>query len=200
MKIIIIGATGKIGSAIVAALAPRHQIIAVSRSTGDYRADITDAESLAKMLADVGLVDAVVVAAGGAAWKPLMELTDADFAFSLGNKLMGQVNLARIAIPLLRDNGSITLTSGIYGREPVPSATAVGLVNSAIEGFARAAALDLPRGLRINVVSPPLVGDLEMAGDKVKRMPSGDLALAYVECVEGTGNGQVIDARPFARL
>lgn len=39
----------------------------------------------------------------------------------------------------------------------MPGSAAVSLVNSALEGFGRAAALEAPRGIRVNVVSPPWV-------------------------------------------
>ena len=64
MKIVIIGATGTIGKAVAAALRGKHEVIAVSRSAADYRADITDKSSLEKAFAAIGKVDAIVGAAG----------------------------------------------------------------------------------------------------------------------------------------
>ena len=83
-------------------------------------------------------------AAGRAAFKPLNALNDGDFELSLRNKLMGQVNLVRIGLGFLADNGSITLTAGYLSRNPAPGSAAVSLVNSALEGFGRAAALEAP--------------------------------------------------------
>jgi hypothetical protein len=48
-------------------------------------------------------VDALISAAGQAAFKPLASLSDADFDFSLANKLMRQVNLVRFGIDSLAD-------------------------------------------------------------------------------------------------
>ena len=79
MKIVVIGATGTIGKAVVKLLKQRHQIITVSRSSGDYRADITNKASLEAALGAIGKVDAIVSVAGSAVFKPLAELTDADF-------------------------------------------------------------------------------------------------------------------------
>jgi len=41
-------------------------------------------------------VDAITSTAGAAKLGPLEKLTDDDFRYSLTNKLMGEVNLARI--------------------------------------------------------------------------------------------------------
>jgi NAD(P)-dependent dehydrogenase (short-subunit alcohol dehydrogenase family) len=147
----------------------------------------------------VGRIDAVVSTAGLAKFAPMDELTDADFALSLGNKLMGQVNLVRMGHRLLRDGGSFTLTSGVLSQEPMKGSAAISLVNSGIEGFARAAALELPRGIRINAVSPTWVTEtLQKLGmDPSVGMPADEVALAYVQSVEGRRTGEVINTRAF---
>ena len=112
---------------------------------------------------------------------------------------MGQVNLVRIGFSHITDRGSFTLTSGVLSQEPMPGSAAISLVNSGIEGFVRAAALEMPKGVRINVVSPPWVKEtLEAMGrDSSSGMPTATVAKAYVESVEGAKNGVVIDARIF---
>ena len=158
MKIVIVGATGTIGKAVAAALSGKHEIIAVSRSAGEYRADITDKASLEKAFAAIGKVDAIVSAAGGAVFKPLAELSDADFEKCLHDKLMGQVNVVRVGSAYVRPGGSITITSGVLAGEPMPGAAAISMVNAGLEGFGRAAALELgAEKIRVNVVSPPWV-------------------------------------------
>jgi NAD(P)-dependent dehydrogenase (short-subunit alcohol dehydrogenase family) len=117
MKVMIIGATGTIGKAVAAALRENHQIVAVSRSTGDHRADITDKTSLEKTFAAIGKVDAIVSAAGGAVFKPLAALSDADFEKCLHDKLMGQVNVVRVGSQYVRPGGSITITSGVLAQD-----------------------------------------------------------------------------------
>jgi NAD(P)-dependent dehydrogenase (short-subunit alcohol dehydrogenase family) len=200
MRILVIGATGTIGQAIVQALKGRHEVLEASRSRGSLQVDITSKDSLLQLFRSVGPVDALISATGSAAFKPLTQLKDEDFQFSLGNKLMGQVNVARLGLEYVRDGGSITLTSGVLAQEPMPGTSAIALVNAALEGFARAAALELPRGVRINVVSPPWVNEtLAARGMKgVPGIPAAQVARAYVESVEGKGNGQVLDARKFA--
>jgi NAD(P)-dependent dehydrogenase (short-subunit alcohol dehydrogenase family) len=200
VKVIVIGATGTIGKAVAAALAARHEVVGVSRG-GAVKADIQQPASVARLFETVRDVDAVVCCAGGAAWKPLSQLTDEDFQASLRNKLMGQVDLARTAMRHLRDGGSITLTSGVLAHEPMPGGAAVSLVNAALEGFVTGAAIELPRGLRLNVVSPPWMTEtLAAMGMKgVDGIPAAECARAYVAAVEGRDNGKTIDARTYAR-
>jgi len=200
VKIIVIGATGTIGKAVAEALAGRHEVVRVSRS-GPLKADIEDAASLARLFESVKDVDAVVCCAGSAAFKPLPQLTDGDFQASLRSKLMGQVNVVRTAMQHLRDGGSITLTSGVLAHEPMPGGAAISLVNAALEGFVTGAAIELPRGLRVNVVSPPWISETLVAlkMDPKGGIPAAVCAKAYVAAVEGKERGKTIDAREHAR-
>jgi NAD(P)-dependent dehydrogenase (short-subunit alcohol dehydrogenase family) len=196
MKIIVIGATGTIGSAVVQAVGNRHEVIPVSLSHSIIKVDIADSTSITRMFETTGPVDAVISAAGLAKFGPMISLSDADFALGLNNKLMGQVNLVRLGMEHLNDNGSFTLTSGILSRRPMSGSTAISLVNSAIEGFARAAALEMPRRIRINVVSPNWVVDTLKAFnmDPSIGTPIEAVARAYVQALEGTMNGAVLEA------
>ncbi len=129
----------------------------------------------------------------------LEKLTDEDFAFSLSNKLMGQINIVRQGIKHMNDNGSVTLTSGVLASEPMPGSAAISLVNAGLEGFVRAAALELPHGIRVNVVSPPWVSETlkSMGKDPAAGIPAEQVAAAYVAAVEGHQTGQVLNARDF---
>lgn len=194
MRVLLIGATGTIGKAITAALWGRHEVIQASRQKAQQQVDIADPASLRSLFERVGRVDAIVSAAGNAAWKPLADLTDEDFAFSFANKLMGQVNVARYGFAHVNDGGSITLTSGVLSQDPMPGSGAVSLVNSGLEGFGRAAALEAPRGIRVNIVSPGWVAETlkAMGQDPSNGVPAADVAQAYVRSVEGKESGRVL--------
>lgn len=200
MKVIVIGATGTIGQPVVEALKGRHEVVVVGHSKGDYQVDLASQESIQSLFETIGQVDAVVSVAGQAAFNPLEKLTDADFEVGLTNKLMGQVNLVRLGLRYLNDGGSFTLTSGVLSQEPMPGGAAISLVNSGVEGFVRGAAIELPRGLRINVVSPPWIKEtMEAMGmDSTHGLPAAVCAKAYVDSVEGSANGQTLDARKYA--
>jgi NAD(P)-dependent dehydrogenase (short-subunit alcohol dehydrogenase family) len=199
MRVLVIGGSGTIGEAVVKAL-HGHEVLSAHRGRGDLRVDITSADSIRQMFAQAGRVDAVVSCAGGGAWKPLDQLSDDDFEMSLHYKLMGQVNLVRYGAEHVADGGSITLTSGVLSQEPSPGSAAISLVNAGLEGFARAAALEVPRGIRVNVVSPPWVSETlqAMGMDPGGGMPAAEVARAYVDAVTGAHNGQVLDARKYA--
>ena len=200
MKVVVIGATGTIGKAVADALAKRgHEVIRASRKSA-VRVDIQDKGSLNALFEGNKDVDAIVSCAGGAGWGPLGNLSDDDFALSLSYKLMGQVNVVRVARDKVRDGGSITVTSGILGTKPMPGSAAVSLVNAGLEGFVRAAGLEVQRGVRVNVVSPPWVKETLRARkmDDSNGLAAAEVAKAYVAAVEGQANGQVLEATRFA--
>ena len=195
MRVIVIGATGTIGSAVAAALSARHDVVKVGHTRGTFHVDLASPESIDEMFCAVGPFDALVSAAGLAKFASLAELKDADFQFSLSNKLMGQANLVRIGSRFIGERGSFTLTSGVLSQEPMKGSAAISMVNAGLEGFVRAAAIDLPRGIRVNVVSPPWVTETLLARkmDPLIGLPAATVAQAYVMSVEGTLTGQTID-------
>jgi NAD(P)-dependent dehydrogenase (short-subunit alcohol dehydrogenase family) len=195
MRILIVGATGTIGSAVAAALRGRHDLVLASQQKSPEEVDIMEPASIRALFARIGRVDAVVNAAGRAAFKPFSELTDADFDFSLRSKLMGQVNLFRLGLESIADAGSFTLTAGYLARHPMRGSAAGSLVNAALEGFGRAAALEAPRGIRVNVVSPSWITEtLQKLGRPLTGgIPVASVAQAYVRSVEGGETGQVIE-------
>jgi len=200
MRVIVVGATGTIGKAVAKLLALEHEVVKVASRSGDYRVDMTRNDSIVKLFQEVGPFDALVSAAGVARFGPLSELSDEDFQLGICGKLMGQVNLVRIGLKYINENGSFTLTSGILSHQPVPGSASISMVNAGLEGFVRAAALEMPRGIRINVVSPPWVKEtLEALGmDTSSGMHAERVAQAYRASIGGTRSGTVINARDFA--
>jgi NAD(P)-dependent dehydrogenase (short-subunit alcohol dehydrogenase family) len=200
MRIIVIGSTGIIGKAVVRTLSAKHDVINVGHSSGDFRVDLSAKSSINKLYNDIGSVDAVVSAAGQAKFGALAELSDEDFMFCMTHKLMGQVNLVREGVDFLNDHGSFTLTSGVLSREPMKGSAAISMVNAGLQGFVRAAALEMPRGIRVNVVSPIWVKEtMEAMGmDSSGGMPADKTALAYVQSVESKRNGETLDVRDFS--
>lgn len=196
MRILVVGASGTIGRAVVNALYERHDVVSASRRRSAVRFDLADPGSIHELFRTVGKVAAVVSVAGEAAFGELTQLTDADFQLGITNKLMGQVNLVRIGLQHVTDGGSITLTSGILSQQPMVGSAAISMVNAGIEGFGRAAALEAPRGIRVNVVSPGWVTETlrAMGRDPSTGTPAAVVALAYVRSVEGTATGTIIDA------
>lgn len=196
MKILVIGATGVIGSAVADALSSRHEVLRASRRAA-LPVDLDDPSTIRPLFEAAGALDAVVCCAGNARFGELDQLTDDDFAFSIRSKLMGQVAVIREARTRVRDGGSITVTTGVLATSPIPGSAAISLVNAGLEGFARAAALEATRGVRINVVSPPWMKETlrAMGRDDAPGTAAAEFARVYVEAVEGTANGQVLGSR-----
>ena len=199
LRILLIGASGVLGRAIVAELSPRHDIVSAGSKTGDVRIDIADPASIEAGLKTAGPLDAVACAAGAVNFHPLSAIKPAPLAQSayglgLTNKLLGQVNLALVARDHLNDRGSITLIAGVLSQTPIAYGSSASMVNAAIEAFAMAAAIEMPRGIRINAVSPTVVeesmpnfGPFFRGHDPV---PAARAARAFSRSIEGLETGK----------
>ena len=195
MRVLVVGASGTIGRAIVAELEQRHEVIAAGRSSGDVRTDITDSEAIRAMFESVGSVDALVSATGKVKFALFEDMGTDDYELGLKDKLMGQVDLVLIGRDYLSDGGSFTLTTGVLDRDPIRQGTSASMVNGAINAFVAAAAIEMPRGQRINVVSPGVIEEaMEDYGPYFRGfepVPAARAALAYAKSVEGAQTGQV---------
>jgi NAD(P)-dependent dehydrogenase (short-subunit alcohol dehydrogenase family) len=200
LRILLIGAGGELGRAVVAELGGRHEIISAGSKSGDIRIDISDPASIVAGLAAAGPLDAVACAAGAVNFHPLSAISVASIAessYGLGlvNKLMGQVNLTLAARDALREDGSITLIAGVLSGDPIFAGSSASMVNGAIESFARAAAIELPRGLRINAVSPTVFEESMGSYGPFFRgfdpVPVARAARAFSRSIEGRQTGQV---------
>lgn len=195
-KILVIGASGTIGQAIVKELAQRHEVIQASRSSSTHPVDIEHPDSITALFERVGPVDAIVAAVGSLHFGPLTEMTGEQFRIGINSKLMGQVELVLRGQKYLNDGGSFTLTSGIGVDAAIPQIVNGAAVNCALEGFAAGAATELARGQRINVVSPtvltesmPTYGPYFIGFESA---PAARVALAYARSVDGLANGKTL--------
>lgn len=195
MRILVVGASGTVGKAACGGLG-KHQLIRAGRSGGDVTVDLMNEDSIRAMFAKTGKVDAIVSAAGHVHFGPIVSMTGEQFKKGLMDKLLGQVNLALIGLHQVDDNGSITLTSGVLDRDPVRQGANAAAVNAAIGGFVKSAAIEMPRGLRINAVSPGLLEESVTAFDGYfpghEPVSSARVGLAFAKSVEGGLTGQVI--------
>lgn len=196
MKVVVIGATGTVGKGVAAALQGRHEIIKVGHRGGDHQVDIKDSGSIRKLFEGVGRFDALVSCVGKVHFGDFAKLTEVEAMIGLKDKLMGQVNLVLLGRDHINDDGSFTLTSGVLSHDPIPYGACASMVNGALDCFVRAAAIELPRGIRINVVSPGLLDESAAAlGDYFRgheTVPGTRVANAYVKSVEGRLTGQVM--------
>lgn len=195
MRVIVIGGTGTIGKAVVKELAPRHEVVVAGQKSGDLQVNMNDPKSIEKMYQAAGKFDAVIVTAGKVHFGALSEMTAEHYGIGLQAKLMGQVNIVLLGLPYINDGGSFTLTSGILNHDPIRLGSSASMVNGALEGFITGAAIEMPRGLRINVVSPTVITEaMDAYAEYFRGFPpvsAVEAALAYSKSVEGAQTGRV---------
>lgn len=197
MQILLIGATGTLGTAVHKELSARgHDVVTVGRSGGDLRYDITDPTQVAELYERAGRVDAVVSAAGDVPYGRVTELTSEDYQAAFQEKALSQINLVQQGVARIAERGSFTLITGILAREPILLGSAASVANGAVEAFVRAAAIEIAPQ-RINAVSPNVFTEsLSEYGNYFPGMGSVDLAQVaqtYVRSVEGAQTGQVYE-------
>jgi len=196
MKVVVIGAAGTVGRTAVQALSGRHEIISVGRTSGDVQMDIEDVESIRSMYQQVGKVDAMVSAVGHVHFGPVHEMTGDQFMGGILGKVLPQVNLVLEGFDYMNDNGSFTLTTGVTNRDPIRGGSCAAAANGALDGFVVGAAVEMPRGIRINAVSPEILEACREAYDGFfpghVHVSNEAVGLAFSKAVEGCLSGQVI--------
>jgi len=191
MKIVIVGASGRIGSRVATMLSANHEVIRVGARTGDLLCDYTDSASVNRMFEQTGAFDALIAVVGGdSVFKGYRDLVDEDFRFGFERKFLCQVRLVRLGEEFARDRASFTLSSGFLSQYPNEASIATGPLNAAVDTFVQNTAPLLPRNLRLNVVSPAPVDEV---GQEHKGLITADQAAeAYVSAVEGDVTGEVL--------
>jgi len=197
MKVILVGASGLIGSHVLRLLSREKEteVVKVGFRSGDFSVDLADPASIRLLFASIGPFDALISATGKVAFKGLTEFSEEDWALGLQNKLMGQIRLVTEGLKSIRPGGSFTLTTGILNAEPIAGSVSAATVNGGIEAFVTAAANELSNGVRINCVSPTvLLEAMEAYGEAFKGfnpVPAEEVALAYLKSVAGIHTGRI---------
>jgi NAD(P)-dependent dehydrogenase (short-subunit alcohol dehydrogenase family) len=157
MKIIIVGASGTMGTHLSKAFGKENEIVTADRTTGDIKVDITSPVSIEEMFKKVGPFDALISTAGPTYVGPWKNLDDKEFRKGVEGKMMGQINLVLIGQHYINPKGSFTLITGALTHDPQKNFANASAANGAVEGFVRAAAIELENGIRINAVSPTVI-------------------------------------------
>jgi NAD(P)-dependent dehydrogenase (short-subunit alcohol dehydrogenase family) len=195
MRAIVVG-SGTIGAAVKKALEEKgHEVVSVGRKSGDCQADISDPKSLKAFFSSVGSFDAVANAAGDVFPGPFEQTSDEQWANSIKSKGMGQINLVRAALPHIADKGSFTLISGVLTDEFMHGGTIGTTINHLVEGFVKAASVELPRGVRINCVSPTVLTEsvaYHAYFTGFTPVPAEEVALAYLRAISTPITGRIL--------
>jgi len=193
MKIIIAGSSGRIGKEVVKALSTTHEIVSVGSRSGDVQCDYTVPKSVSEMFAKIGDFDSLISVIGGdSIFKQFSALNDDDYRYGFERKFLGQIRFLKFGENFIRDNGCFVFTSGFLNQYPNPASIATGPLNAAVNTFVKNTASLLPRGIRINVVSPAPIVEPGQEGRGL--VTAADTAKSYVEAVEGNMTGQVLTA------
>lgn len=194
-KIIVIGASGTIGKRVLEFLEPGNEVIKVGKTSGEHQVDISSPASIRSLFEKIGKFDALVSATGDVAFAPFDQINADHWDMSYHSKFMGQVNLVMIGKEFINDGGSFTLTSGILSYDYIAAGTIATSINRAVEGFAQAAANEIGKGIRINVVAPEM---LEDSAEKYGAffpghigVPGCRVAQSYKKSVMGIETGRV---------
>ena len=195
MKIIIVGASGTMGKHLAAAFEKEHEVITAATEGCDVQVDITSTESIENMYKKVGAFDALISTAGPTFVGPWKKLTDKEFRQGVEGKMMGQINLVLIGQHHINPKGSFTLITGALSHDPQKNFANASAANGAVEGFVRAAAIELENGIRINAVSPTVIENSPQyfpyfPGDIPVTMQQ--LEYGFRKSVLGANTGQVI--------
>lgn len=135
-------------------------------------ADLSMHERLIEVVKNrFGAIDIYMANAGTAILEPSSAVTvdnfDLQFAINTRAVFFGVTR----ALPLMRDKGSIILTSSIAGTKVMDNHAVYAGSKAAVEAFARSWALELKaRGIRVNVLSPgpvdtPILAKLGISDD-----------------------------------
>lgn len=199
MKIVVVGGTGTIGRRLAAKLHEHgHRVITAGRTSGDVRVDLTSPESIETMYQQVGAVDAVVSAAAHGPMDDFTTLSRPELIDNMQGKLFGQVDLVLIGQDHVADGASFTLTSGVFADRAWPGVTAGAMISGALHAFVLSAAVELPRTMRINAVSPTMISDsVETFSEYfpgMRPVSMDSLLTDYLSCIHGEQTGEIIRA------
>lgn len=193
MKIIIVGASGRIGKEVDKALSSSHDIVRVGSRSGDVQCNYTDIASVQTLFETIGQFDSLISAVGGdSIFKLFKDLKDQDYRYGFDRKFLSQIRLLECGEKFVRDNGSFVFTSGFLSHYPNQASIATGPLNAAVDTFVKHTAPLLNRGVRLNVVSPAPIVEPGQEGKGL--VTAAETAKFYVEAVESDVTGKVLRA------
>ena len=107
-------------------------------------------------------IDVVFANAGGGEFAPIGAISEDHYQSTFDTNVKGTLFTVQKALPLLRDGGSVVLTSSTTSVSGTPAFSVYSATKAAVRSFARNWILDLKdRHIRVNAISP---GVTETAG------------------------------------
>lgn len=134
-------------------------VATIGKNVTPVQADVTKTKDLDRLYQIVkqvcGHLDVVVANAGRGAFSPITEITEelVDEVFALNLKAV--LFTVQKALPLMRDGGSIIITSSIASVKGFPGRTAYAASKAGLRAFARVWTTELKdRKIRTNLLTP----------------------------------------------
>eukprot|EP01130_Rhizamoeba_saxonica_P002648 TRINITY_DN1240_c0_g1_i1.p1 TRINITY_DN1240_c0_g1~~TRINITY_DN1240_c0_g1_i1.p1 ORF type:complete len:205 (-),score=40.63 TRINITY_DN1240_c0_g1_i1:44-658(-) len=202
MRVAVVGGTGTIGKAIVEALEADNdieEVISISRNSKPVGLDIEDPDSFTNFFQNIGSLDALISATGrvGGFGISLPDLSDDDLQLTIQSKLLGNVNLVRKGLSVVKEDGMFILTAGVLFLTPSEGVSHVALAGGALDGFVRGAALDLTQ--KVNLVHPPWIKEtcIQYGMPHEGLCTASECAQTYLNLLKSGETGQVLQIKGY---
>jgi len=133
--------------------------------------DVGNDDEVKRLFGGLERVDVLVTCAGGAVFGPVEELPPQAWRDLFAGRFFGQLSACHFAVPKMPPGSVILLCSGIAARAGLVNYAGGSALCGAVNAMGRALAVELaPKGIRVNVLSPGLIGDTAIESNLTPEM------------------------------
>ncbi|PBJ10211.1 3-oxoacyl-[acyl-carrier-protein] reductase FabG [Flavobacterium sp. ACN6] len=184
-KIVIIGGSKGIGSAILLQQLEHNLVYNISRTAPDishpnlvhFKADV-----LHDPLPEIESIDTLIYCPGSINLKPILSLNVEDFRNDFEINVIGAVKVIQNYLPILKqgDDPSIVLFSSVAAKLGMPFHASIAASKCAVEGLVKSLGAELASVVRINAIAPTItetslsasiLGNERMKENMIERHP-----------------------------